>query len=59
MTCARAGRFYGLRRFELPVAFAAVIFVHLLEVGGMRAALAEGRAEKCGSVLVASAEARS
>ena len=44
MTCLRAGRFYGLRRFELPIACAAAILVHLLEVGGMREALAEGRA---------------
>lgn len=44
MTCVRAGRFYGLRAFEMPIAFAVAIFVHLLEIGGMREALAEGRA---------------
>lgn len=44
MTCVRAGRFYGLRWFELPIAFAVAVFVHLLEIGGMREAVAEGRA---------------
>jgi hypothetical protein len=41
--CLRSGRYYGLRWFELPAAFVTAIFVHLLEIGGMRAALAEGR----------------
>jgi hypothetical protein len=42
--CVRAGRHYGVRWFELPAAFAIAVGVHLLEVGGMREALAEGRA---------------
>ena len=42
--CVRSGRHYGLRWFELPAAFATAAFVHLLEIGGMRAALAEARA---------------
>lgn len=53
MTCVRAGRFYGLRRLELPIAFAVAVFVHLLEIGGMREALAEGRA--CAPVAQAGA----
>jgi glycosyltransferase involved in cell wall biosynthesis len=43
--CLRVGRDYGVRWFELPLAFAAAVAVHLLEIGGMRAALAEGRAQ--------------
>ena len=42
--CVRAGRYYGLRWFELPAAFATAVAVHLLEVGGMMAAFAEARA---------------
>jgi glycosyl transferase family 2 len=41
--CLRAGKFYGLRWFELPAAFATAIFVHLLEIGGMIAAFSEAR----------------
>lgn len=41
--CLRAGRHYGLRWFELPAAFATAVFVHLLEIGGMAEAFAEGR----------------
>ena len=41
--CLRVGARYGVRWFELPLAFAAAIAVHLLEIGGMRAALAEAR----------------
>ena len=41
--CIRAGRYYGLRWFELPAAFAVAVVVHLLEIGGMRAAFAEDR----------------
>jgi len=41
--CIRAGRYYGLRWFELPAAFVAAVAVHLLEIGGMVAALAEAR----------------
>jgi glycosyltransferase involved in cell wall biosynthesis len=42
--CVRSGRHYGLRWFELPAAFAMAVIVHLLELGGMRAAFAEARA---------------
>jgi hypothetical protein len=42
--CLRVGREYGVRWFELPLAFAAAVAVHLLEIGGMRAAMAESRA---------------
>jgi len=42
--CLRAGRYYGLRWFEMPAAFAIAIYVHLLEIGGMRAAFADARA---------------
>jgi hypothetical protein len=41
--CIRVGRYYGLRWFELPAAFAIAIAVHLLEIGGMLAAFAEAR----------------
>ncbi|MEW6268936.1 MAG: glycosyltransferase [Thermodesulfobacteriota bacterium] len=41
--CVRAGRHFGLRRLELPAAFAAAVYVHLLEVRGMGKALAEAR----------------
>lgn len=41
--CLRAGRYYGLRWFELPAAFVVAVVVHLLEIGGMLAALAEDR----------------
>ena len=41
--CIRAGRYYGLRWFELPAAFAIAVVVHLLEIGGMLAAFAEDR----------------
>jgi hypothetical protein len=41
--CVRAGRHFGLRWFELPAAFAVAVAVHLLEVGGMRAAFADER----------------
>jgi hypothetical protein len=34
----RAGRHYGLRWFEQPVAFVLALVVHLLEIGGMRSA---------------------
>jgi hypothetical protein len=34
----RAGRHYGLRWFEQPIAFALAFVVHLLEVGGMLSA---------------------
>lgn len=44
MNCVRAGRFYGVRWFELPAAFATALYVHALEIGGMRRALAEARA---------------
>jgi hypothetical protein len=40
----RVGRHYGLRWFEMPAAFVVAIVVHLLEIGGMRAAFADGRA---------------
>lgn len=43
MSCVRAGRHYGVRWFEQPVALATAVYVHLLEIGGMREALAEGR----------------
>lgn len=43
MNCVRAGRFYGVRWFELPAAFATALYVHALEIGGMRRALAEAR----------------
>lgn len=39
--CVRSGRHYGLRWFELPAAFVIAVIVHLLELGGMRAAFAE------------------
>jgi len=42
--CLRAGRYYGLRWFELPVAFAAAVAVHLFEISGMIAAFTEARA---------------
>ncbi len=42
--CARAGRYYGLRWFELPAAFVTAIAVHLLEIGGMIDAFAEAGA---------------
>jgi hypothetical protein len=41
--CLRAGRYYGLRWFELPAALAVAVVVHLLEIGGMRAAFTEDR----------------
>jgi len=44
-TCLRVGRHYGLRWFEMPAAFAIAIAVHSMELGGMRAAWAEGRGE--------------
>jgi glycosyltransferase involved in cell wall biosynthesis len=47
--CLRAGRYYGLRWFELPAAFAMALVVHLLEIGGMRAAFVE--AETAGGTL--------
>jgi len=34
----RAGRHYGLRWFEQPIAFALAVVVHLLEIGGMLSA---------------------
>jgi hypothetical protein len=34
----RAGRYYGLRWFEQPIAFVLAFVVHLLEIGGMRSA---------------------
>ncbi len=43
--CLRAGRHYGLRRREMPAAFAMAVVVHLLELGGMAQALAEARAD--------------
>jgi Glycosyl transferase family 2 len=46
--CVRAGRYYGLRWFELPAAFATAVFVHLLEIGGMAAAFAEARSRAGG-----------
>jgi hypothetical protein len=39
--CLRVGRQYGVRWFEMPLAFAAAIAVHLLEIGGMRAAMSD------------------
>jgi len=47
--CLRAGRYYGVRWFELPAALATAVAVHLLEIGGMRAAFAEARARAAGS----------
>jgi hypothetical protein len=47
--CIRVGHQYGVRWFELPLAFAAAVAVHLLEIGGMRAALAEAREPVSGS----------
>jgi hypothetical protein len=47
--CVRAGRYYGLRWFELPAAFATAVYVHLLEIGGMAAAFAEARSRAGGS----------
>jgi len=41
--CLRAGRHYGIRAHELPAALATAVWVHLLEVGGMAQAIAEGR----------------
>lgn len=41
--CIRAGRYYGLRWFELPAALVAAVYVHLLEIGGMASAFAEAR----------------
>jgi len=41
--CMRAGRFYGLRWFELPAAFVTAGYVHLLEIGGMIDAFTEAR----------------
>lgn len=41
--CVRAGRYYGLRWFELPAAFATAVYVHLLEIGGMVSAFTEER----------------
>jgi hypothetical protein len=38
----RSGRHYGLRWFELPAAFVTAVLVHLMEIGGMRSAFAEG-----------------
>jgi hypothetical protein len=34
----RAGRHYGLRWFEQPIAFGLAFVVHLLEIGGMLSA---------------------
>lgn len=42
--CVRSGRHFGLRWFELPAAFITAVFVHVLEIRGMRAAIADGRA---------------
>jgi Glycosyl transferase family 2 len=47
--CIRVGAQYGVRWFELPPALAIAVAVHLLEIGGMRAALAEGRAARARS----------
>ena len=47
--CLRAGRYYGLRVFELPLAFATAVVVHLLEIGGMMAAFTEDRSRAAGS----------
>ena len=41
--CLRAGRFYGVRWFEMPAALVIAVYVHLLEIGGMAEAFAEGR----------------
>ena len=41
--CLRAGRRYGVRWYELPAALATAVGVHLMEIGGMRAAFNEGR----------------
>jgi len=41
--CVRVGAQYGVRWFELPLAFAAAIAVHLFEIGGIRTAMAEAR----------------
>lgn len=47
--CVRAGRFYGLRWFELPIAFATAVYVHMFEIGGMLDAFHEGRAQAASS----------
>jgi hypothetical protein len=39
--CVRTGSHYGVRWFETPAALAIAVLVHLLEIGGMSAALAE------------------
>jgi len=44
--CVRAGRHFGLRWFELPAAFAIAVAVHVLEIGGMRAAFRDERATR-------------
>lgn len=44
--CLRAGRFYGLRWFELPAALVTAVGVHLLEIGGMMAAFSEAQGER-------------
>jgi hypothetical protein len=42
--CVRSGRHFGLRWFELPAAFVTAVVVHVLEIRGMRAAIADARA---------------
>lgn len=41
--CLRAGKYYGVRWFELPAAFALAFVVHLMEIGGMRKAFRQER----------------
>ena len=45
----RAGRYYGLRWFELPVAFMTAVYVHMFEIGGMLDAFAEARGRTASS----------
>jgi hypothetical protein len=46
--CVRVGRHYGVRPVQLPAALAIAVWVHLLEIGGIAAGIAEARAEARG-----------
>ncbi|HYC21456.1 MAG TPA: methyltransferase domain-containing protein, partial [Candidatus Bathyarchaeia archaeon] len=41
--CLRVGRYHGVRWYEMPAAMATAVAVHLMEIDGMRSALAEAR----------------
>ncbi len=41
--CFRLGAHYGVRWFELPVALAVAVRLHLMDIPGMRLALHGGR----------------